>query len=105
MTSTLYKSLVRSLLEYCCPLWDPVKMTEIQLLEGVQRTFTNRIGCLEIMKYRERLSHLKLMSTQKGAVYHSDDIKDPSQCCPQLQQYQVHKYIQTWYPSNHPFPV
>ena len=61
----LYKSLVRSLLEYCCPLWDPVKVTEIQLLEGVQRTFTNRIDGLENMNYWERLSHLKLMSLQR----------------------------------------
>ena len=43
---TLYKSLVRSLLEYCCPLWDPTKITDIQMLEGVQRTFTSRIGGL-----------------------------------------------------------
>ncbi|KAL5251911.1 hypothetical protein ACHWQZ_G014894 [Mnemiopsis leidyi] len=62
---TLYKSLVRSLLEYCCPLWDPVKTTEIQLLEGVQRTFTSRIGGLCDMNYWERLSHLKLMSLQR----------------------------------------
>ena len=63
--TTLYKSLVRSLLEYCCPLWDPVKVTEIQLLEGVQRTFTCRIGGTENMNYWERLSHLKLMSLQR----------------------------------------
>ena len=63
--TTLYKSLVRSLLEYCCPLWDPVKVTEIQLLEGVQRTFTDRICGLENMNYWERLSHLKLMSLQR----------------------------------------
>ena len=63
--TTLYKSLVRSLLEYCCPLWDPVKVTEIQLLEGVQRSFTSRIGGLENMTYWERLSHLKLMSLQR----------------------------------------
>ena len=62
---TLYKSLVRSLLEYCCPLWDPVKTTEIQLLEGVQRTFTSRLGGLYDMDYWERLSHLKLMSLQR----------------------------------------
>ncbi|KAL5264694.1 hypothetical protein ACHWQZ_G005690 [Mnemiopsis leidyi] len=61
----LYKSLVRSLLEYCCPLWDPVKTTEIRLLEGVQRTFTSRIGGLCDMNYWERLSHLKLMSQQR----------------------------------------
>jgi len=41
---TLYKSLVRSILEYCCPLWNPSKITDIQLLESVQRTFTNKIG-------------------------------------------------------------
>ena len=65
--TTLYKSLVRSLLEYCCPLWDPVKGTENQLLEGVQQTFTNRIGGrgLENLNYWERLSHLKLMSLQR----------------------------------------
>ena len=40
-------------------------MTEIQLLEVVQRTFTNRIGSLENMNYWERLSHLKLMSLQR----------------------------------------
>ena len=63
--TTLYKSLVRSLLEYCCPLWDPVKVTEIQLLEGVQRTFTRCIGGLENMNYWERLSRLKMMSLQR----------------------------------------
>ena len=61
----LYKSLVRILLEYCCPLWDPVKVTEIQLLEGVQRAFTNRIGGLENMNYWEGLLHIKLMSLQR----------------------------------------
>ena len=65
MTTIIYKSLVRRLLEYCCLLRDPVKVTEIQLLEGVQRTFTNRIGSLEDMNYWERLSHLKLMSPQR----------------------------------------
>ena len=31
--TTLYNSLIRSLLEYCCPLWNPSKLTEIQLSE------------------------------------------------------------------------
>ena len=62
---TLYKSLVRSLLEYCCPLWDPVKVTEIQLLEGVQRTFTSQIGGFKDLNYWERLNHLNLMSLQR----------------------------------------
>ncbi|KAL5264266.1 hypothetical protein ACHWQZ_G005385 [Mnemiopsis leidyi] len=62
---TLYKSLVRSLLEYCCPLWNPGKVTEIQLIEGVQRTFTSRVSGLENLNYWERLSKLKLMSLQR----------------------------------------
>ena len=62
---TLYKSLVRSLLEYCCPLWNPSKITDIQLLESVQRTFTNRIAGLQGTDYWDRLKTLKLMSLQR----------------------------------------
>ena len=63
--TTLYKSLVRSLPKYCCPLWSPTKVTEIQLIEGVQRTFTSRIGGLQHLDYWERLVQLKWMSLQR----------------------------------------
>ena len=63
--TTLYKSLIRSTLEYCCPLWNPGKVTDIQVIEGVQRTFTNRIRGLQHLNYWERLAHLKLMSLQR----------------------------------------
>ena len=62
---TLYKSLVRSLLEYCCPLWNPSKITDIQLLNSVQRTFTNRIAGLQGTDYWDRLKTLNLMSLQR----------------------------------------
>ena len=57
---TLYKSILRSLLEYCCPLWNPRKE-----LEGVQRTFTARIAGVQHLDYWEGLKKLSIMSLQR----------------------------------------
>ena len=42
---TLYKSLIRSLLEYCCPLWMGLNINNIRELESIQRSFTNKVQC------------------------------------------------------------
>ena len=39
---TLYKSLIRCRLEYCCPLWNPADIGSIQTIEAVQQYFTKR---------------------------------------------------------------
>ena len=62
---TTFNSLVRPLLEYCCVLWNPVKMCDIALLEGVQRTATSKIEHFQHLSYWERLKELNLMSLQR----------------------------------------
>ena len=62
---TLNKSLVRSHLQYCCPLWKPSTIADIQQLEGVQRSFTSRISGVGHLNYWERLKALNLMSLQR----------------------------------------
>ena len=63
---TLFKSLVRSHLEYCCPLWTPHNSQgDIKLLEGVQRSFTAKIIGYSDMNYWDRLVSLRLSSLQR----------------------------------------
>ena len=62
---TLYRSFIRSRLEYCCPLWHTRNIGDIQVLESVQRTFTSRIIGMERLNYWQRLQKLKLSSLQR----------------------------------------
>ena len=61
----LFKSMVRERVQYCSPLWNPVKRSDIELIEDVQRHFTSKIICCRGMDYHSRLKHLKLLSLQR----------------------------------------
>jgi hypothetical protein len=61
----LYKSYVRSHLEYCCPLWSPHMQCDIIQLEAVQRSFTAKIQGLGKLNYWDRLRRLSMYSLQR----------------------------------------
>ena len=62
---TLFNAIVRSRLEYCCQIWNPVKINEINALEQIQRSFTQKIQSVGSCDYWERITKLKIMSLQR----------------------------------------
>ena len=62
---TLYKAMIRSRTEYACPLWNPTKISDIQTLESIQRTFTSKIAGYSDYDYWSRLKLLNLYSLQR----------------------------------------
>jgi len=60
MLAQLYKSLIRSHLEYANTVWCPMKQADIDHLERVQRRATKLITVMKDLSYPERLRTLKL---------------------------------------------
>ena len=58
----LFKSLVRTHLDYASSVWAPFKAKHIEQIEGVQRRATKQIPGFRDMTYPERLRALKLPS-------------------------------------------
>ena len=61
----LYKTYVRTHLEYCSPLWSPHFQGDIIRVEAVQRSFTAKITDCRSMNYWDRLKKLSLYSLQR----------------------------------------
>ena len=80
--------MVRSFVEYCCPLWNPSKISDIQELESVQKTFISKVTSMKELHYYDQLIHLSLISLQKRRerfillhmwkILHGQTSNDPS---------------------------
>ena len=56
----LWRSLIRSKVEYCCQLWCPTQTRDIQSLEQVQRNFIRKINGTKHLSYWQQLQELSL---------------------------------------------
>ena len=60
----LFKSLIRPILEYANPVWNPYLQKFIDQLEKVQRNYTKAIVGMKDLDYEDRLKALKLPSLE-----------------------------------------
>ena len=64
----LYKSLMRSRLEYCIQAWSPYHKKDIKVLERVQKLDTKLVYGYGEVNCKDRLSRLELSSLEERRV-------------------------------------
>ena len=57
--------MVQPRIDYCSQLWAPVRASDIQRLEALQRTYTSRISAVSHLNYWERLHQLGMSSQER----------------------------------------
>ena len=62
--TTLYKTMVRPVVEYCSSVWYPTRKSDSLLIEKVQRRASKFVPYLKYLPYERRLSSLSLPSLQ-----------------------------------------
>jgi len=60
----IFKSIVRSVIEYGNPVWNTTLRKHTDAIENVQRRFTKRVKQVRNMTYEQRLQVLKLPSLE-----------------------------------------
>ena len=66
--SSLYKTLVRPHVEYCCCAWNPSHKKDKELLEKIQHRFTKMIMIMRENTYEERLKLLGLWTLEENEI-------------------------------------
>ena len=61
----MFKTYIRSKIDYCCLVWSPWCAKDIDKIERIQRNFTSKIEGLEKLDYHERLKKLNLYSLER----------------------------------------
>ena len=61
----LFQTYVIPRLEYGSILWSPYKISDIEKIEGVQRTITSKVDGMANLNYHQRLHRLKLYSLMR----------------------------------------
>ena len=62
---TLWKSLVQPILDYCCQLWSPAAVGQIQRLESVQMSYLKKVEGMSTYDYWEQLKLLNMYSLER----------------------------------------
>ena len=61
----MFKTYIRSKIDYCCLVWSPWCQKDINKIERLQRNFTSKIEGMEKLDYHERLIKLNLFSLER----------------------------------------
>lgn len=65
----VFKTIIRPLVEYATPVWNPCLKRDIAELENVQRKVTKRIAGFRNLPYSTRLERLQLPSLEMRRLY------------------------------------
>jgi len=79
---SLYKTLVRPNVEYCASAWSPYYKKVKELLEKVQRRFTDMIVNMDGLSYEERLNSLMLWRNRQDLIEMFKMSKDMTRISP-----------------------